>query len=164
MKLIGQITPHLSWSEARCKNGRDVPQSLFGNAARIALIAEIVRAKASARRGHDCPMQILSWYRDDAYNAACGGTPGSRHRDAAAIDFRMPAYGDQFAVHDLLNEMAASGEIPKNVGIGLYTRKNGWNHLDFRSTPARWTQKDLDTEERPEFEPDEIADASGEGG
>lgn len=162
MKLTGYITKNFRWSEARCKNGEDVPKRLYGNAARIALMAQAVRDKATARAGHDCPMVILSWYRPDAYNVACGGAPGSRHRDAAAIDGRIPAFGDQFACHALIEEMVAAGELPKNIGLGLYTRENGWFHLDFRGTPARWTSRGF--EDVPEeCEPDEVADVGEVG-
>ena len=121
MKLTGKITKFFSWSEARCKNGVDVPPQYQRNAAMLSLtVLEVIRAEASAEVGHDCPVEVLSWYRTPAYNTACGGAPASQHLTASGADIRIPAYGDQFKVHELIERLVAAGKIPKNIGLGLY--------------------------------------------
>jgi hypothetical protein len=124
---VGLITPHFSWVEARCHDGTPVPMELQGNAWRVALMAERIRAQFS---GAVIP---VSWYRTPEYNARIGGAPHSRHCQADAIDGR-PAHlaalpGLVRCIEDMLRDLA----LPELGGLGVYP---GWVHIDCRPRPA----------------------------
>ena len=155
---MGTLTAHFDWTEFACRTvpPTPVPDALRANTQVLASNLEIIRAEASARAGHDCPIEIVSGYRTPAYNAACGGAPHSEHVQGEAADIRIPAFGDQFSVHDLVERLIVAGKI-HNGGLGLYTRPGGWVHYDIRATPARWQQRGMDGDDpaMPENEPDE---------
>lgn len=75
------------------------------------------------------PMQINSWYRDPATNAAVGGASQSRHLSGDAVDFVVPGVScfDVFARLD-----------PWWGSRGGLASSSVFTHIDVRGYKARW--------------------------
>ena len=74
-----------------------------------------------------------SVYRCAVHNADCNGSPSSRHMSGEAIDLHC----SDLNVIDLLQVVLQVPEF-NNGGIGIYTGRREWLHLDVRETKARW--------------------------
>lgn len=106
------------------------PMPLLDNALRLIEVLEWVRAEGGA-----APVLVNSWYRDDYYNAACGGVPGSTHTMLAAADI-VKRGTEHLELSELLEEHPQADRF----GIGSYS---SFVHLDVRghlgrTAPARW--------------------------
>lgn len=114
---MGDLSPHFSAREFRCKDGSE-------HAIAPALIAmlEAIRAHFGA------PVTITSGYRSPAWNAKVGGARRSRHLTGEAADIRV-ARMSPTAVYAWADAHFAAG------GIGLY---RSWVHVDCRPRRARW--------------------------
>jgi uncharacterized protein YcbK (DUF882 family) len=112
---VGDLSPHFSRSEFRCRHcGR-----LEGPA--IALVAVLERIRALDGR----PLVVVSGYRCPAHNRAVGGAIGSQHTHGTAADIAQGRATSRQA--------RAAGA----VGVGS---KAGWaTHVDVRAGgPAEW--------------------------
>jgi hypothetical protein len=78
----------------------------------------------------DRPMQINSWYRDPATNAAVGGASMSRHLSGDAVDFIFPGISP-FDVYARLDPWWGS-----KGGLASAT---SFTHIDVRGYRARWS-------------------------
>lgn len=128
-----QITEHFRWSEAACGEV-EVPDDLRDNARRMAEALEVVRHALGDR-----PIVVLSWYRTPEANAACGGSPRSRHLLAEAADIRCPPLGAR-TIYAVCDRLQAEGAIPLG-GLHAYTdrpQERQFVHIDIRGTRARW--------------------------
>ena len=77
----------------------------------------------------DAPIQILSGYRCESHNRACGGAKHSQHMLGNAVDIKTTKMGP----HDFYDWLEDNFVIP---GHGKY---KGFNHIDVRgSGHARW--------------------------
>jgi uncharacterized protein YcbK (DUF882 family) len=76
------------------------------------------------------PLQINSWYRDPATNAAVGGASQSRHLSGDAVDFVVPGVGC-FDVYARLDGWWGSR--------GGLASSSVFTHIDVRGYKARWS-------------------------
>lgn len=120
---MGDLTPHLSAYEFRCRDGSEHPMD-----CKLLAMLEAVRCH------FDAPITITSGYRSPEYNGRVGGVSSSYHLKGMAADFRVVGH-DIAVVHAWLDRV-----FPIS-GLGKYTRAGGWGwiHLDCRSQHARWT-------------------------
>jgi hypothetical protein len=75
------------------------------------------------------PIQINSWYRDPATNAAVGGASQSRHLSGDAVDFVVPGVSC-FSVYSRLDGWWGSR--------GGLASSSVFTHIDVRGYRARW--------------------------
>ena len=76
------------------------------------------------------PVTILSGYRCEAHNKACGGKPRSQHLLGNAADIKVAGMGAH-AVHQFLTD-----HLDKEIGgMGKYDE---FTHVDVREGYARW--------------------------
>lgn len=117
---MGDLTPHFSKHEFRCKDGSEHPIS-----CRLLAMLEAIRCQFG-------PVTITSGYRSPAYNAAVGGAPDSYHMGGEAADIQCSKATPE--------EVYAWADTVFPVsGLGLYRRNGGgWVHVDCRGTRARW--------------------------
>ena len=95
-----QLSPHFSLAEF-CRSDtadrlgidNDLPATLLPAAKVTAAMLERIRDHLSAKAGKPVPIIISSGYRSPATNKAVGSGPTSDHLDAAAADWKAPAFG-----------------------------------------------------------------------
>ena len=154
---MGDLTPHFSSHEFRCRDGSEHPID-----CRLLSMLEAVRCH------FDAPVTIVSGYRSPAYNRKVGGARDSYHVKGMAADIRVVGYDK---IRELLRPVPegpvyvaapnTSAAIPSALlvkhdietvyswldrtfpisGLGKYVRGPsgwGWIHIDCRSTRARW--------------------------
>lgn len=79
----------------------------------------VVRDEVIPRVG---PVEVVSAFRTEVYNAAAGGAPGSRHRSFEAVDLVPVRHRDRDALRaDLVAWWTARGAACA-CGLGLYAR------------------------------------------
>jgi zinc D-Ala-D-Ala carboxypeptidase len=76
---VGDLSPHFSASEFRCKCGRK-------HRLHQAPVAELVQVLERIRARTGRPLRIVSGYRCPAHNRAVGGAPLSEHLRRRAAD------------------------------------------------------------------------------
>jgi uncharacterized protein YcbK (DUF882 family) len=119
---MGDLTPHFSAHELRCKDGSERPID-----CRLLSMLEAVRCH------FDAPVIITSGYRSPSYNARVGGAPDSFHCKGMAADIQVVGLLPR-QVYEWVERV-----FPVS-GVGLYVREGGgWVHIDCRSSRARWT-------------------------
>ena len=123
----GYITPNFRWSEAKCKDGTAVPQSLKRNAIRHAWNLERFRHRLGDRS-----LSIMSWYRHPDYNRRIGGASQSRHMQADATDYGRESVN----AIGRARFFREANVVFKNGGVGDYPA--GSAHTDSRGWRARW--------------------------
>lgn len=120
---MGDLSPHFSSREFRCRDGSeheiDCP---------LIAMLEAIRCHFGA------PVNITSGYRSPSYNAAVGGAPNSYHLRGEAADFQVPSKSI-IEVHRWCDDTFPI------CGLGLYARNGGWGwiHIDSREGRARWS-------------------------
>ena len=75
---MGDLTPHFSAHEFRCRDGSEHPIS-----CRLLSMLEAIRC-------HFGPVSVTSGYRSPSYNTAVGGAPNSYHLKGRAADIQIP--------------------------------------------------------------------------
>ena len=114
----------------RCAGKNELPtQDLWGNIAKTARMLDEIRARLHA------PINILSAYRNEAYNRCVGGEAGSLHMRFNAIDWTC-ASGTPDGWLEVARAVRASS--PDFIGgIGFYPDKR-FIHIDTRGREANW--------------------------
>lgn len=95
-----------------------MPLSLYGNARRLAIALELMRALTGNR-----PISLNSVYRTRAWNTHIGGARFSQHMSATAADLNVNAQSRP-------RLLAAAKQIDVIKGIGVYPW--GGLHVDVR--------------------------------
>lgn len=114
---MGDLSPHFSAHEFRCRDGSEHP------------IAPALLAMLEAVRSHfGAPVTVTSGYRSPAWNTKVGGAKRSRHLTGEAADIKVSGVSPR-VVYEWCDRHFAAG------GIGLY---RSWVHVDCRPTRARW--------------------------
>lgn len=77
------------------------------------------------------PIEVVSAYRTEGYNAAAGGAPGSRHRAFEAVDLVPVRFRDRDALRGELAAWWQARGARCTCGLGLYARTrfhvdSGW--------------------------------------
>ena len=119
------LSQHFTLAEAEVTQTgipNKIPKELIGNAVFTASKMELVRAILGG-----LPILVNSWYRSDAVNKKVGGVPNSDHKDACAVDFRVPKFGTPKEVAKLLAQKV--GELNFDQLIFEQT----WVHISFRN-------------------------------
>lgn len=94
-------------------------------------ILGIARALEDIRRRYNNrPIQINSWYRDPATNAAIGGSSQSRHMTGDAVDFVVSGIHPYDVYADLDPWWGSRGGLASST---VFT------HIDMRGYRARWS-------------------------
>lgn len=118
-----RFSTHFSKSEFACHDPRktQVPRSLYGNARRLAIALELIRALTG-----NTPISLNSVYRTKAWNDHIGGARFSKHMYALAADLNVTAKSrPRFII--------AAKKIDMIKGIGIYPW--GGLHVDVRRGP-----------------------------
>ena len=124
-------TPHFTLREWRCKDGSDVPRTLWANLQRLMERLETLRSALG-----DAPITIVSGYRSPAYNERlrqddpAGVAKDSQHLYATAADIRVRGCTPQ-QVYEQADAIFADG------GVGRYS---SFVHVDVRGKRARWNR------------------------
>lgn len=114
---MGDLSPHFSSHEFRCKDGTEHPI----DPRLIAMLEEI-------REHFDAPVVITSGYRSPTYNRRVGGAKNSYHVRGMAADIQVRGVAPA-RVFAWCDEHFATG------GVGKY---NSFTHVDCRASRARW--------------------------
>ena len=93
-------------------------------------ILDIAKAMEDIRRRYGRPIQINSWYRDPATNAAIGGSSQSRHMTGDGVDFVVPGIHPYDVYADLDPWWGSRGGLASST---VFT------HIDMRGYRARWS-------------------------
>lgn len=120
---------HFTWAEALhvSSSGRYRKPANAGvvyGILRIAKVMEDIRKRYGGK-----PIQINSWYRDPATNAAVGGASQSRHLSGDAVDFVVPGVSCFDVYADLDRWWGNQGGLASS---SVFT------HIDTRGYRARW--------------------------
>lgn len=121
---IANISPNFLWTEAKCRDGTEVPLELQQNAIWLAeSVLEPIRATFGG------PLVIVSWYRTPEHNAKVGGARNSRHLRAQAADIRPKKAAELPMLKAVIENMIALGKLPALGGYGRYEK---FVHVDSR--------------------------------
>ena len=144
---MGDLAPKLSWAEVLRGSGVSTPGDLP-----LDVRANIERMSRDMftplRMQFNAPLIVISGYRTEAVNRACGGARNSQHVQGLALDL-VPASkvpSDYSRLAFLVDVLQGAGKIPKG-GRGLYKTAAGlWRfvHCDARGTIARWNSGRVD--------------------
>lgn len=93
-------------------------------------ILDIARAMEDIYHRYQRPIQINSWYRDPATNAAVGGSSQSRHMTGDALDFVVKGIHPYDVYADLDPWWGSRGGLASS---SVFT------HIDMRGYRARWS-------------------------
>ncbi|NER83545.1 MAG: DUF882 domain-containing protein [Leptolyngbya sp. SIO1D8] len=116
---------NFTWGEATHGGSRiPVSNDVVYGMIRIAEVMEEIRTMFGGR-----PIQINSWYRDPATNAAVGGASMSRHLSGDAVDFVIPGYHPYDVFARLDSWWGSRGGLASST---VFT------HIDARGYRARW--------------------------
>lgn len=121
---------HFTWGEALHVDSstgyyrKPANSSVVDGILRVAKVMEDIRKMYG-----DVPLQINSWYRDPATNAAVGGASQSRHLSGDAVDFVVPGVSC-FDVYARLDSWWGSK--------GGLASSSVFTHIDTRGYKARW--------------------------
>ena len=132
------LSPHFSLQEfcrsdtaQRLGIDNDLPAALLPAAKVTAAMLERIRDHLSAVAGKPIPIILTSGYRNPATNKAVGSGPTSDHLEAAAADWRAPAFGSPT---DICRELAP---LVGSLSIGQLINEfpsatGGWVHVSTR--------------------------------
>jgi len=128
-----KVSEHLSYAETACHCNHGCLFGLAPGGAHPSMVAlfETVRAALSLERGHDCPIEIISWCRCKEHNAEVGGAPHSYHLKGMAVDTLPPDGMTTDEWYDWLDRF-----VGKAGGVISYIDKN-IVHFDCRGTDYR---------------------------
>lgn len=120
---------HFTWGEALHADAsgnyrHPANSSVVDGILRVAKVMEDIRKMYG-----DVPIQINSWYRDPATNAAVGGASRSRHMSGDAVDFVVPGV-HPYDVYARLDPWWGSK--------GGLASSTVFTHIDVRGYKARW--------------------------
>jgi hypothetical protein len=133
-----QMSSHFTLAEftasttaARKQIDNSLPEDLMGNAMETLNMMETIRQYLSNTIGHDVPIKISSGYRSPQLNAAIGGSIGSDHQQARAVDWTAPSFGTPSEIAKALapyvNELGIGQLINEFPGV------NGWVHTSTKT-------------------------------
>ena len=120
----------IEYFEAREFTNRPIPDRFLDNAIAVLRVADMLRTWMGE------PLLLTSGYRDVATNAAVGGSSGSSHISAAAVDLRVIKAHLRPEANLKLRRGAALlwlGRFDLIAGAGLYAQNI---HLDVH-TPSK---------------------------
>ena len=120
---------NFTWAEALHVDAATGFYRRPANAGVVYNILEIASVLEDIRRRYNQPMQINSWYRDPATNAAIGGASQSRHITGDAVDFVIPGIHPYDVYADLDPWWGSRGGLASST---VFT------HIDMRGYRARW--------------------------
>lgn len=122
-----KLTENFNIDEFACKDGTDVPQSLYGNVSVLAKNLQVLRDEVGV------PIYVLSGYRTRSHNTRVGGARHSQHLLAKASDIRITGFSP-IQVYNKIEELIKAGKMEQG-GLGRY---NTFVHYDIRGVKARW--------------------------
>ena len=111
------LTPNFQISEFACNDG-----TIF-----ILIDKRMAELLQELRDVVNCPVLIISAYRNPEYNRRVNGSPNSQHLLGKAVDIQVEGYSPE--------DIAHIGRSVGFTGIGIYTT---FTHLDVRDEPAEW--------------------------
>ncbi|MFQ4139582.1 D-Ala-D-Ala carboxypeptidase family metallohydrolase [Nodosilinea sp. PGN35] len=125
------VRGHFTWGEALHVNRSTGAYRRPANSGVVYNILKVADVMEEIRKMYgDKPLQINSWYRDPATNAAVGGASMSRHLSGDAVDFVVPGVRC-FDVYARLNGWWGSR--------GGLASSSVFTHIDVRGYRARWS-------------------------
>jgi len=72
---------------------------------------------------NDEPINVTSWYRSPALNAAIGGSAKSDHMDGDAVDFKCPGFGRPIAICHAI--------VKAGIKFDQLIEEGTWVHISF---------------------------------
>jgi uncharacterized protein YcbK (DUF882 family) len=122
-----KLTPNFSKSEFECRDGSEMPDSVFENVKKLALNLQAIRLEIGKS------IRVNSGYRSPSYNKEIGGVPFSQHLLGKAADLKASGMTAK-ELHKVILRLIKEGKISEG-GVGLYRT---FVHYDIRGTKARW--------------------------
>lgn len=113
------LSANFKVKEFACNDGTD---TIFNAPALVALLQKI-------RTHYGKPVNIVSGYRTEPYNAKVGGAAYSQHKYGTAADIQISGVTPK-AVSAYVETL-----MPNTGGIGVY---GTFTHIDVREVKARW--------------------------
>lgn len=124
------VSENFGWLEVFANRSlaevRGADKTIFINAFKQARIMELVRAHIRAHLKTDAIIQVISWYRSPAANAAAGGANRSSHLAALATDFVVPGIAP-------VKVQAWLAGVKDSIGFCLEITNGNWTHVDARA-------------------------------
>lgn len=100
------------------------PQEVINTAMYVAMKMEVVRSLLGNNS-----INVHSWYRCPALNAAVGGSKKSQHLKGEAIDFSCNKFGTPLEIATKLNSHKVA------IGFDQLIYEGGWVHISFVVPP-----------------------------
>jgi hypothetical protein len=66
-------------------------------------------------------VEVVSGFRTDRYNAAAGGSSGSRHKQFEAVDLMLSRWRPRWLLHGQLRGWYAEQGDAQKLGLGMYS-------------------------------------------
>ena len=125
------VRGHFTWGEALHVNRSTGAYRRPANSGVVYGILRVADVMEEIRKMYgDKPLQINSWYRDPATNAAVGGASQSRHLSGDAVDFVVPGVRCSDVYARLDRWWGSRGGLASS---SVFT------HIDVRGYRARWS-------------------------
>ena len=122
---VGMLSPNFSMAEfvasdeAVRRGIRNVPgPAAIARGRNSAAGMERVRVALN-----DEPINVTSWYRSPALNAAIGGSVNSDHMRGDAVDFKCPGYGSPLAICHAI--------VKSGIRFDQLIEEGTWVHISF---------------------------------
>ena len=135
---MDQLSQHFSYIEATHSNTADAKG--IDNTPSNDILANMEAAAAQLEAVRDYltqPINVDSWYRCPALNAAVGGVGHSAHMDGWAIDFTCEAFGDPLAIVEFLIKTGV--KFDQLIVEGSHPGHTGWVHVSFAPAMRQMT-------------------------
>jgi len=113
--------------EFECKDGSDMPVSVYNNVLELAKNLQVIRDEVSK------PIKLTNAYRSLEHNRMIGSKDTSQHVKGNAADIKVKGVEPK-DVYNIISNLIDKGAI-KQGGLGLY---NTFVHYDIRGYKARW--------------------------
>ncbi len=127
---------HVLWAETECHS---TPPAVYPIDWRLTRLPKALASFEAVRAIHGTPLQITSFYRTPAYNAAIGGAVNSQHCQGTAWDAEPP---DGVRPTQFYEEVVALAQARPDLQIGFVagypvskSKPRGQIHVD--NGPAR---------------------------
>lgn len=120
-----QLTKHFKLSEAiKSDTANRLGISNDPSADDLATIHRTAIKMEEVRRILGKPINVSSWYRNEAVNKAVGGVPSSQHRKGEAVDFKASGLTIAEAIQILLDNA-------NELNYDQLIKEPSWVHISF---------------------------------
>lgn len=126
-----RLSPHFTLAEATASDtARRIGNANAPTPAHMVNLRTTAAHMEAVRALFGWPVQVTSWYRNPAVNAAVGGVPTSHHALGLAVDFRV----NGVMGHEVAQRIAASDLQFDQL---IFYRASGVVHISFHPQMRR---------------------------